>query len=63
MKALLTTREAAAHLGYGVQAIKSSRMKGGKLGGIAPPKHVKVGERTVRYKLTDLDKWVEGLGE
>lgn len=62
MKALLTTREAAEYLGYGVQAMKISRGEGGKLGGIDPPAHTKVGGKTVRYKRTDLDKWIEGLG-
>lgn len=61
MKALLTTREAAEYLGYGVQAMKNSRAEGGKLGGIEPPKHTNVGEKTVRYKRTDLDKWIEEL--
>lgn len=61
MKALLTTREAAEYLGYGEQALRTSRMEGGRLGGIDPPKHTNVGEKTVRYKRTDLDKWIEEL--
>jgi hypothetical protein len=62
MKALLTTREAAEYLGYSVQAMNTSRGKGKKLGGIDPPKHTNVGDKTVRYKRTDLDKWIEELG-
>ena len=62
MKALLTTKEAAEYIGYGEQALNTSRMKGKMLGGIEPPKHVKIGNKTVRYKPSDLDAWVDSLG-
>jgi predicted DNA-binding transcriptional regulator AlpA len=61
MKALLTTREAAEYIGYGKQALDASRMDGGTLSGKAPPPHVKIGTKTIRYKLTDLERWVEEL--
>jgi predicted DNA-binding transcriptional regulator AlpA len=63
MKELLTTKAAAEYLGYGAQALSTSRMSGGTLGGIDPPKHVKVGTKTVRYKKSDLDEWISNLGK
>ena len=30
---------------------------------IEPPKHVKIGNKTIRYKPSDLDAWVDALGE
>ena len=63
MKALLTTKEAAEYIGYSEQALNTSRVNEKTLGGITPPRHMKVGNRTVRYKLTDLDAWIESLGE
>jgi predicted DNA-binding transcriptional regulator AlpA len=62
-KALLTTKEAAEYIGYGEQALKLARMEGKTIGGIAPPKHLKVGDKTVRYKVSDLDAWIDGLGK
>lgn len=62
MKKLLTTKEAAEYIGYGKQALSTSRMSGKTLGGIAPPKHVKIGTKTVRYRTTDLDEWIASLG-
>lgn len=61
MKALLTTKEAAEYIGYSEHAMNTSRGKGKTLGGFNPPKHVKIGSRTVRYKLTDLDAWIASL--
>jgi len=63
MKALLTTREAAEYIGYSEDALNASRSGKKELGGIEPPIHTKVGDRTVRYKLTDLDAWIDGLGK
>jgi len=63
MKALLTTKEAAEYIGYSEQALNTSRVNDKTIGGIKPPKHIKVGNRTVRYKLTDLDAWVDSLGD
>ena len=63
MKALLTSKEAGQYLGYSEQAINTSRGDGKTLGGISPPKHTKIGNKTIRYKLKELDKWIESLGE
>lgn len=62
-KALLTTREAAEYIGYSHQALRTSRMDGKTLGGREPPKHVRIGKMSVRYKLTDLDAWIDSLGQ
>jgi excisionase family DNA binding protein len=61
MKALLTTKEAAEYIGYSEQTLNTSRVSNKKIGGIDPPKHVKIGGRTVRYRLSDLDAWIASL--
>jgi len=58
MKALLTTEDAAEYIGYSEQTLRSSRVSG-SLSGLNPPPHVKIGKKSIRYKLTDLDKWIE----
>ena len=60
-KALYSPKEAAECLGCTPQALRSSRVKDGKLSGVTPPKHTKIGAKTVRYKITDLDKWISSL--
>lgn len=60
-QSLLTTKQAAKYIGYSEDALNSSRSGAKKLCGIDPPKHTKVGSRSVRYKRTDLDKWIEEL--
>ncbi len=61
MSKLLNTKEAATYLGYKPQALIISRQEGKTLSGIVPPPHVKIGGKTIRYKLADLEKWVEQL--
>ena len=63
MKALLTTKEAAEYIGYSEQALNTSRCGDKLLGGIEPPKHTKIGSKTIRYKPSDLEAWVDSLGE
>lgn len=53
----LSSKGAAEYLGCSDQTLRISRLDGGKLGGIKPPKHSKIG-RIIRYKITDLDKWM-----
>ncbi len=59
MKALFTSKEAGEYLGYSDDSMRKSRVNK-SLGGRLPPKHTKVG-RTVRYKKTNLDAWVNEL--
>ena len=57
LKSLLTSREAAEYIGYSEYSLRASRM-GRTLGGHEPPEHIKIG-RTVRYRLSDLDSWIQ----
>lgn len=50
---LLTTKEAAKWLGLGVSTLEQSRVSG-----INCPKFIKIG-RAVRYRLTDLQEFVD----
>lgn len=52
MSSLLTTIQAAEYLGLSPQTLADWRHKG------AGPKFVRVGTRTVRYRLSDLDAFV-----
>ncbi|HTG34971.1 MAG TPA: helix-turn-helix domain-containing protein [Thermoanaerobaculia bacterium] len=50
---LKTEKEAAGLLGFSVRTLQAWRVRGGG------PQFVKVSARCVRYRLTDLDSWVE----
>ncbi len=50
---LLTERETAALLGMTVSFLQARRVRGGG------PVFVRVGTRTVRYDVRDLDRWIE----
>ena len=54
----LTNLEAAKHLGYKPVTIRMSRVND-KLAGKTAPPHTKTGS-AVRYKLSDLDAWMNG---
>ena len=49
---LVNEREAASILCYSVRALQNWRHRGGG------PDFVKVSSRSVRYRRTDLDKWI-----
>jgi len=51
---LLREREAARYLNYAMKTLQSWRNQG------VGPKYLKVGSRTVRYRLDDLKAWVYG---
>ena len=61
MKTLLTSKQAAEYLGYSEQTLRASRKDGGLLGGIVPPAHIKIGKKTVRYSIDELERWVKAL--
>ena len=63
MKALMSTREAADYIGFSEVSLRNSRIEGKTLAGSEPPPHIKIGAKSIRYKLTDLDTWIEGLGD
>jgi predicted DNA-binding transcriptional regulator AlpA len=50
---LLTEREAARFLGMTVSFLRARRIRGG-----GPP-FIRVGSRTVRYDVRDLEGWIE----
>ncbi|QZI91409.1 DNA-binding protein [Vibrio phage 340E47.2] len=62
MKELLKEKDAGEYVGYSIHSLRLSR-KTGLLGGIAAPKHVVLGTRTIRYKKSDLDAWIEQVGK
>lgn len=49
---LLNTQQAAAYLGIGVSTLERYRCTGGG------PVFMRVGNRTVRYRLADLNAWL-----
>lgn len=51
---LVDEREAASILCYSVRALQNWRHRGGG------PDFVKVSSRSVRYRRTDLEKWIAG---
>ncbi|QFT86665.1 Helix-turn-helix domain protein [Halomonas sp. THAF12] len=52
----LSERQAADYLGFSPHTLRQSRWSG-KLAGIEPPQHIKLG-RNVRYELSTLDSWM-----
>ena len=56
-KQSLTTREAAEYIGFSIHTIKKARIEG-SLCGEPPPKFVRIGKKTIRYLITDLDDWL-----
>ena len=50
---LITTKEAARYLGITPRYLEARRLRGG-----GPP-FVKLGSKAVRYRISDVTKWVE----
>lgn len=50
---LLSTSETAQLLGVSIRTLEGWRFRGGG------PRYVKAGGRMVRYRLSDLDEWVD----
>lgn len=55
---LLSTEQAAKYLGYSPRTLKQSRTSD-ILCGVPAPIFRRIGTKTVRYKKTDLDAWVD----
>ena len=55
MEPLLTTKQAAEYLG-----LKPQTLAGWRCNGMSTLKYVKVGSRAVRYRVEDLDEWLNG---
>lgn len=58
MKIIMNNKEAADYLGYSPKALEVSRSTG-VLSGKPAPAHFKIGEKTVRYRVTDLNSWID----
>jgi predicted DNA-binding transcriptional regulator AlpA len=52
----MNTKQAAEHLGYSVLSLVMWRAQG------RGPKHKKIHGRSIRYKLSWLDEWIENGG-
>lgn len=58
IKAALTEAEAAMYLSVSRSFLRQDRMYGHRLGRAAGPKWLKAG-RMIRYRVVDLDAWLE----
>ncbi len=58
-KIALSTKDAAKFIGVSKQRLDLSRITG-ELCGTPPPPFFRIGKKLVRYKVLDLEKWVEG---
>ncbi len=59
---ILTCAEAAKYLGVSILALRDSRYSN-KLCGRKSPKHIKLNHRTIVYRRTTLDEWLNSLEE
>ena len=50
---LINEKEAALFLGYTIRALQNWRLRGGG------PRFVKVSARSIRYRRSDLNDWIE----
>ncbi|MGI9273677.1 MAG: helix-turn-helix transcriptional regulator [Endozoicomonas sp.] len=55
--AVLKTAEAAKYIGSSKSELDRARISG-ELSGLTPPKFFRIGQKAVRYKVTDLDEWL-----
>jgi len=53
-----TEAEAAKYIGMSRSYLRQARMSGSLHSRATPPKHLKVGKKTVRYLKDDLDEWL-----
>ena len=60
-KRLLNETEAASYIGLSRSFLQKARTGCLPAGAIDPPVCVRVGSRAVRYDISDLDTWIEGL--
>ncbi len=55
---LLTDPETATYLGVSISFLRQSRMEGRRNGRTAGPPFVRLGSKSIRYDLRDLDAWL-----
>lgn len=53
-----TEREAAAYLGISRSSLAQGRMDGRRVNRMTPPPYIQLG-RAIRYRRSDLDKWLD----
>lgn len=57
-QAALTEKDAARYIGMSVPFLRASRCNGNRENHTPAPPHIKIG-RAVRYKVADLDNWLD----
>lgn len=57
-KRLLTEQETAKYLGVTLAWLRWTRYSGPSARGPLPPPYIRVGSRSVRYDIKDLEKWL-----
>lgn len=60
---LFTEREAARYIGMSRSFLRKARMEGDRKNRTPAPPFVRVGSRAIRYRVSDLDAWIDALGE
>lgn len=58
-KKLFTEKEAGRYLGLSRSFLRQARMNGMLAGRRPGPRFLKVGNRSIRYKVSDLDAWID----
>ena len=58
-KRAFTEAEASTYVSMSRSYLRQSRMTGDLQNRTPPPKHIKVGRRSVRYLREDLDTWLD----
>lgn len=59
---LLDSKQASNYLGCGPNSLKVSRSSG-ILYGVRAPAYLKIGNKSIRYKISTLDEWLEQFTE
>lgn len=59
MKRSFTEQEAATYIALSRSFLRQSRMTGPLQSGIPAPKFIKLGSRTIRYLIEDLDQYLD----
>ena len=60
-KRLLTEIEAAEYIGMSRSFLRQGRMDGVRVNCTPAPKWIKIGLRSVRYAIEDLDEWINSF--
>ena len=55
----LTEHQAAHYIGMSRSFLRQSRMNGNREGRTPAPPWLKIGKRAIRYRINDLDSWLE----